>query len=177
MTDVAGVETVAVAVLAPFASELNSGFASTAFAWLDAPKADGKWYWEATKGGNQILFGITDDAETSVSNGGYSSANAGVYSASPDLWVDAGWTGRSTNGGWAGGVIANGDLLGFALDLDSATKSLAVFQNGAQQGLISWTGGPTLLWPMFAVQFGISTSIKLGPGGCTYAPPAGHAYL
>ena len=154
-----------------------TGFADTAFAWLDAPKADGKWYWEATKGGTQILFGIADDVTTTATYGGYSSANAGVYSSSPQLWVDSGWTGGSTNGGWAGGAIANGDVLGFALNLDSATKALAIYQNGVQEGLISWTAGPSLIWPLFAFQFTAPTSIKLGPGGCAYAPPAGYAYL
>ena len=153
-----------------------SGFADTAFAWLDAPKSVGKWYWEGVKGGNYLLFGVADDVATGVSSGGYSSANAGVYGSGPTPWVDGGWAGASAPA-WGGGSLANGDVLGFALDLDSATKTLKIFQNGSLAVTISWTSGPSVLWPMFAFQFGPSASVNLGPDGCVYNPPDGYAYL
>lgn len=153
-----------------------SGFADTAFAWLDAPKSVGKWYWEGVKGGNNLLFGIADDVTTTTTYGGYSSANAGIYSTSPNLWIDSGWTGASA-GTWGGGSVADGDVLGFALDLDSGTKTLGIYQNGVLQATQSWTGGPSVLWPLFAFQFGPAASVNLGPDGCVYTPPNGYAYL
>ena len=153
-----------------------SGFADTAFAWLDAPKSVGKWYWEVVKQGANGLFGIADDVATAVTYGGYSSVNAGIYTTTPNLWIDGGWTGASA-GSWAGGTVANGDVLGFALDLDSGTKTLAISQNGVVQATQSWTGGPTTLWALFAFQFGPAAGVNLGPGGCVYEPPAGYAYL
>ncbi len=154
-----------------------SGFADTAFAWLDAPKADGKWYWETTYEATHVLAGVADDVTTAVISGGYWSANAGVYSSSPELWVDSGWTGRSTGAGWSGSSLSAGDEIGMALDMDSATKTLKLYQNGVLAGTISWTSGPSVLWPLFAFQFGPATSIKLGPGGCVSLPPDGYAYL
>ena len=155
-----------------------SGFADTCFAWLDAPKVDGKWYWEVERGGNYALPGIADDVATGVISGGYTSTNAGLYTLSGmTMWVDGAWTDRSINGGWTLGAAASGDVLGFALDLDSATKTLSIYLNGVLGGVISWTSGPTFLWPMIGFQFGPSCQINLGPAGCVYAPPAGYAYL
>ena len=156
-----------------------SGFADTCFAWLDAPKVDGKWYWEVTFLASYLLAGIADDVTTAVSFGGYSSANAGIYSSGPSPWVDTGWTGRSTGAGWTGAAMAVNDVLGFALDLDSGTKTLKVYQNNSLALTISWTSGPTFLWPMIGFQSGSGPScqINLGPAGCVYAPPAGYAHL
>ncbi|MFD1189760.1 hypothetical protein [Phenylobacterium conjunctum] len=152
-----------------------SGFADTCFAWLDAPKTQGKWYWEVVKQGSHGLFGIADDVATSASYGGYSGANAGIYTTTPSLWADAGWTGASWGGGWSGAAVANGDVLGFALDVDS--KTLRIYQNNTLAATLSWTSGPTTLWPLIAFQFGPAAQVNLGPSGCTYAPPAGYTHI
>lgn len=152
-----------------------SGFADTAFAWLDAPKADGKWYWEGVKGGNHPLFGVADDIATGVSSGGYSSANAGVYGAGPTPWVDGGWAGASWGAGWIGGAMTSGDVLGFALDVDG--KTLRIYQNNSLAATLTWSSGPSVLWPLFAFQFGPAAGVNLGPSGCVYNPPDGYAYL
>lgn len=155
-----------------------SGFADTCFAYLDAPKATGKWYWEVERGGNHALPGIADDVSTGVSYGGYPSANAGLYTTSSMvMWVDGAWTGGSVNGGWTLAAAGSGDVLGFALDLDSATKTLSIYLNGVLGGVISWTSGPTFLWPMIAFQFGPSAQVNLGPSGCVYPRPAGYNHL
>ena len=154
-----------------------SGFADTAFAWLDAPKADGKWYWEGVKGGNHPLFGVADDIATGVSGGGYSSANAGVYTSGGAQWVDGSWTGGATTGVWGGGAFSVGNVIGFALDLDSATKSLKFYRNGGYGAQVQWTSGPASLWPMFGFQSSPPVQINLGPAACAYEPPDGYAYL
>lgn len=153
-----------------------SGFADTCFAWLDAPKVSGKWYWEAVFSATHLLFGIADDVATAVSYGGYiTGVNAGVYTNSPNLWTDAGWTGASWGAGWGGGAMTNGDVLGFALDVDG--KTLRIYKNNSLAATLTWSSGPSVLWPMFAFQFGPAAGVNLGPGGCVYAPPAGYAYL
>lgn len=152
-----------------------SGFADTCFAWLDAPKTQGKWYWEVVKQAAHGLFGIADDVVTAVTYGGYSSVNAGIYTTTPNLWADGGWSGASWGAGWGGGAVANGDVLGFALDVDG--KSLSIYQNNTLAAVLTWTSGPTALWPMMAFQFGPSAQANLGPSGCAYAAPAGHNYL
>lgn len=155
-----------------------SGFADTCFAYLDAPKTQGKWYWEVVVGGIYVLPGVADDVASPVSYGGHSSTNAGLYpTGSMARWVDGGWTGGSAGAPWSLAAAETNDVLGLALDLDSATKTLSFYLNGVLGGVISWTGGPTTLWPMFAFQFGPSTQVNLGPSGCVYDPPAGYAYL
>ena len=121
------------------------------------------------------LFGIADDVVTAVTYGGYSSVNAGIYTTTPNLWADGGWSGASWGAGWGGGAVANGDVLGFALDVDG--KSLSIYQNNTLAAVLTWTSGPTALWPMMAFQFGPSAQANLGPSGCAYAAPAGHNYL
>jgi len=154
-----------------------SGFADTCFAWLDAPKVSGKWYWEAVLGAQYLLAGITDDPTTAVSYGGYLSDNAGLYTSAGGQWVDDGWTGGATTGAWGGGAFSVGDVIGFALDLDSATKSLKFYRNGGYGAQVQWTSGPASLWPMFGFQSSPSIQINLGHAGCVYAPPAGYVYL
>ncbi len=155
-----------------------SGFADTCFAYLAAPKPAGKWYWEVTLAGNYAMPGIADDVATSVSYGGYSGSNAGLYATSSmGMWVDSGWTGGSTGGGWTLAAAGSGDVLGFALDLDGATKTLKIYLNGVLGGTISWTSGPSNLWPMFAFQFGPSCQVNLGPSGCVYPRPGGFNHL
>ena len=153
-----------------------SGFADTAYAWLDAPKTQGKWYWEAVLGAQYLLAGITDDPTTAVSYGGYPSDNAGLYTSGGGQWVDGGWTGGST-GAWGGGAFSVGDVIGFALDLDSATKSLKFYRNGGYGAQVQWTSGPASLWPMFGFQSSPSIQINLGPSGCVYDPPDGYGFL
>ncbi len=154
-----------------------SGFADTCFAYLNAPKTAGKWYWEVTVLASYLLAGIADDVTTAVSFGGYSGANAGIYTSGPTPWVDTGWTGCSTGAGWTGAAMAVNDVLGFALDLDSGTKTLKVYQNNTLALTISWTSGPTTLWPMIGFQSGPAAQIRLGAAGCNYSPPAGYSHL
>ena len=152
-----------------------SGFADTCFAWLDAPKVSGKWYWEAVFSAAHLLFGIADDVTTAVSYGGYTSTNAGMYTNTPILWKDDGWTGASWGAGWIGGAMTSGDVLGFALDVDG--KTLRIYQNNSLAATLTWSSGPSVLWPLFAFQFGPAAGVNLGPAGCVYAPPAGYAHL
>jgi len=66
-------------------------------------------------------------------------------------------------------------VLGFALDVDG--KTLRIYQNNSLAATLTWSSGPSVLWPLFAFQFGPAAGVNLGPGGCVYDPPAGYAYL
>ncbi len=154
-----------------------SGFADTCFAYLNAPNTAGKWYWEVVYLGNWLLVGITDDPTTAVIYGGYSSTNAGLYTSGGGQWVDSGWTGHAVSGAWGGGAFSVDDVIGFALDLDSATKSLKFYQNGGYGAQVQWTSGPASLWPMIGFQGGPAAQIRLGADGCNYSPPAGYSHL
>ncbi len=93
----------------------------------------GKWYWEAkaVTGGNNIFYGIMTENATTNSSTPYS--QIGVLcgkTTDGDKYLDTTYTA----GGF--GTSANGDILGFALDLSSGTKNLTITKNGA-----SLTGG------------------------------------
>lgn len=155
-----------------------SGFADTKFAYLDASKSSGKWYWESTYVSAYLLHGVASDVTTAQSYGGYSSYNAGVYTNGPTLWIQSlsPWSGTSVGAGWSGGTFSGGDVIGFALDMDSATRTLKIYQNNSLSATLSWTSSQAL-WPMFAFQSSPSTQVKLGPGNTSYSPPSGYSYI
>lgn len=152
-----------------------AGFADTAFAWLLAPRSWGKWYWEQVFAVQQWM-GFTDDPTRAVQYAGYyAGINAGFYTASPIPWQSSDWSGRANSGN--GFAISPGDVLGFALDLDSSPKKATIYVNNVEWMWLSWTGGPTTVWPMFGYQYSTTLQINLGPAGCVYAPPAGFRHL
>jgi hypothetical protein len=87
----------------------------------------GKWYWEAkaVTGGNNIFYGIM--TENATTNTATPYTQIGVLcgkTTDGDKYLDTTYTA----GGF--GTSANGDILGFALDLDSGTKNLSIYKNG-----------------------------------------------
>lgn len=155
-----------------------SGFGNTTFAYLNAPKTSGKWYWEMKYlGSNYAWVGVADNVATAVDYGGYSTANAGLRTTTPVQWVDSAWTGGSVGtytGSWP---PTTNDIFSCALDMDSATKTFKVYQNNVLVLTISWTDGALTLWAHFPFQSSPSIQINLGPAGCTYPPPSGYLYI
>ena len=93
----------------------------------------GKWYWEAkaVTGGNNIFYGIMTENATTNTSTPYT--QVGVLcgkTTDGDKYLDTTYTASGF------GTSANGDILGFALDLTSGTKNLTITKNGA-----SFTGG------------------------------------
>jgi hypothetical protein len=93
----------------------------------------GKWYWEAkaVTGGNNIFYGIM--TENATTNTATPYTQIGVLcgkTTDGDKYLDTTYTASGY------GTSANGDILGFALDLDSGTKNLTITKNGA-----AFTGG------------------------------------
>lgn len=154
-----------------------AGFNVGNFAYLDAPKTAGKWYWEyeyTTLTGAQNHFtGITDNPAQPESIGGYNTKNAGIEAITSALWRDILWTASATPG--FGTPSAPGDVLGFALNMDAATKRLDVYRNGVLDGFITWTAGAPTLQPIFG--FINSPGGQVVLGFTTYTPPVGYQYL
>jgi hypothetical protein len=93
----------------------------------------GKWYWEAkaVTAGNNIFYGIM--TENATTNTATPYTQIGVLcgkTTDGDKYLDTTYTASGF------GTSANGDILGFALDLDSGTKNLTITKNGA-----AFTGG------------------------------------
>ena len=93
----------------------------------------GKWYWEAkaVTAGNNIFYGIM--TENATTNTATPYTQIGVLcgkTTDGDKYLDTTYTASGY------GTSANGDILGFALDLNSGTKNLTITKNGA-----SFTGG------------------------------------
>ena len=87
----------------------------------------GKWYWEAkaVTAGNNIFYGIMTENATTNSSTPYT--QIGVLcgkTTDGDKYLDTTYTASGF------GTSANGDILGFALDLDSGTKNLSIYKNG-----------------------------------------------
>lgn len=156
-----------------------SAFNDNNFAYLDAPKTTGKWYWEYQYGTDPVehMTGVADDVVTFQTWAGYQTANAGMYANGEQFWADFAWTGRAltANGGFS---PITGDILGLALDMTSATKTLKLYLNNVLIGTVSWTQALTL-YPIFGFQTAIgfpTSQVQLGPH-CTYPAPAGYIHL
>lgn len=154
---------------------LLSGFDAMTFAYIDRGVTNGKWYWEVTQGA-YVLIGVADDPTTVVEFGGFPNTNAGVYligeGTGADGWFDGGWPGGNDSG--FAGSVAVGATIGMALDMDG--KSLKIYANNSLYGEITWTSGPTRLFPMFAFQVvGVvdTIEVRVTRQSFVYAPPTG----
>ena len=101
----------------------------------------GKWYWEAkaVTAGNNIFYGIM--TENATTNNATPYTQIGVLcgkTTDGDKYLDTTYTASGY------GTSANGDILGFALDLNSGTKNLTITKNGA-----AFTGGSVNLTSNF----------------------------
>ena len=93
----------------------------------------GKWYWEITKGStaNQCMGIATSDANPTTYAGGYAGscgwATNGGYLFTHQTSIFT----RALTAGSGFETATTNDVLGFALDLDSTTKTLKFYKNGS----------------------------------------------
>lgn len=135
----------------------------------------GKWYWEVipTTGSTVGMIGIALDGKSLSSNlnGDGAMAYYGV-------------TGYKQGGNTSGVDVSYGatytynDVIGVALDLDSATKTLTFYKNGSSQG-VAFNPDPTLgSWhPAVSAGSSINTTTfvaNFGQRPFKYTPPTGH---
>jgi hypothetical protein len=159
----------------------------------------GKWYWESKRSnaGTVAHWGIIFDnsffSSTQLVSGTQSSGYFFRDDFSGGLYVQNSGANGFTNisSSSTGSSVANGDIIGFALDLDSATKSVTFYQNGNQvaTATFSYNGTSSTCFPYvrnntaaqsqwnfgnppFAIVSGNADGN--GYGNFEYAPPSGY---
>lgn len=139
-------------------------------------KTSGKWYWEVS------VSGAVSNADFgAVNNTANLSSALGLAGA---FYAEACWTNQAgtsvysiTGGSYANQwwVLADGDVLGFALDMD--TKALRIYKNGTAQADVFSTGvltGP--YYPAIGANGsggGLEFTTNFGASAFVYSPPSG----
>jgi len=164
----------------------------------------GRWYWESKRSNTGTVahwgIGFTQSwyTSTQIANG-----NGSGYFIRDDFSGGLNVSNSGSNGftnistSSTGSSVANGDIIGVALDLDSATKSVTFYQNGSQvaAGTFSYDGTTTFCTPYVRNNSGAQSQWNFGNGyfGSTaisspysdgaglgkfqYQPPAGYYAL
>ena len=154
----------------------------------------GKWYWENKASGNDTIHGWQTD--NCVPDSGSNSHNVistiAYYEAGNYIWLKDSTSGRNDSS--VTGTYAGGQVIGFALNLDSSPQTASFYRNGSAiatdvniDGLADQT-----LFPMTShynqtsqANFGGYTSMsnahtntdENGYGSFVYAPPSGYYAL
>nr|BAR39390.1 spry domain protein [uncultured Mediterranean phage uvMED] len=136
----------------------------------------GRWYWEVklSTAADYSLMGITDaPGPTNVGTDWILGSGAYDYSVvynnaggNGNKYNNAGTSPTNTPGAFMGG-FAQGDIIMFALDLDSATKKLYIGTNDL------WSNGSGSTNQTFSNSSGISITIPENTNGGFYFPAVG----
>lgn len=132
--------------------------------------SSGKWYWEWKPGGTETWVGIGSPiSPIDVTVDGGSPADVYVYGTFNGNFFSEG------SGASYGATAGNGDVIGIALDLSSATKTLTFYKNNSTQGtaLSGSTLDATTWIPVIATSNGVGGTINWGQSAFTYTPPTG----
>lgn len=149
-----------------------SGFNDNTYAYLDAGKTGGKWYWEQVVA-FQVLPGVTPSPSVPRAFAGYNLTNAGIYTLNG---TNVPWNQFDSVPAWGAGASSPGDIYGLALDVGA--KTLDVYLNnvlGAHYDLT--TIGSSAIYAMCGFQGSPTSEVQLGPGRTSYPPPSGYSYL
>ena len=111
----------------------------------------GKWYWEVKRTNTSTVF----HAGICSSNQGFNGTaqqflNGSANSVGGSIFIrndgTSGSTTQASNAGFSSVsynlnsfTVSNGDILGFALDLDSGTKRLDIYKNGSSVGYVTFS--------------------------------------
>jgi hypothetical protein len=174
--------------------------ATTGTAWKTAGgtigMTSGKWYWEFTKSGSYVEIGIGDlrgfaqggsnfqglshTQDTNAIGIYYNSSNGEIYSNNT--------SGAETNPG-SYGASFDTEVIGCALDLDSAQNTVTFYKANSSQGAYDiqdpvdgYTPSFTIYNSNVTVNFGGTQTVALssaesdanGYGSFEYAPPSGY---
>ena len=152
---------------------------------------NGKWYWENKASGNDTIIGWQTDGDGNIYSGNAHNVldTIGLYQDGNYIWIKDSTSGRNDTS--ASGSNASGQIIGFALDLDSSPQTATFYRNGsaiASDVNIDGLTGKTL-FPFISqynqnteanfggyTSFTISSSASDGNGYGTfeYAPPSGY---
>ena len=160
----------------------------------------GKWYWESKRSNTGTVahwgIGFTQSWNSSTQivtgNGsGYFFRNDFSGGLSVSNSGSNGFTNISTSS--TGSSVANGDIIGVALDLDSATKAVTFYQNGSSvaSATFSYDGTSSTCFPFIRNNSGAQSQWNFGSppysansytdgngyGNFSYAVPSGYYAL
>jgi hypothetical protein len=156
-----------------------TGAAGATDTWMSArstiSKVAGKWYWEVTVSSTTpTLIGVGTSASSLSQFAGQNLTSWGYYSADGAIFNNGANAATGTPS-----VYTTGDVIGVAIDLDSATKTIRFYKNGVAQG-----GGPTTVsGTLFAMVSARDTAVagltttNFGASAFSFTPPTGHAGL
>jgi len=142
----------------------------------------GKWYWEAKAipNGTGIHYGI---AGTTNSSGSGSQIYTGTNTNSSYIWLrNSDISVRNGTGISNANVtdnhssVNNNDIIGTALDLDSATKKVTFYKNGSEVGYVTFDYDNSIfIFPFFRMNSGATSNLNFGNGyfGSTPVASAG----
>ena len=139
--------------------------------------ATGKWYWEITNTGtldnvnNTFLAGVASDTQDS-----------GTFTSKVQFYSQASQSAIYRNSGSAvqtlsGTTLANGDVLGIALDLDSGTQAIQFYKNGSTVGSSTSLNDDGKTWTPNVKNAPASIAINFGQRPFAYTPPTGYVSL
>ena len=151
----------------------------------------GKWYWEQKANGNDTIVGWQTENVISVTGTNAHNVNdtIALYEAGNYIWIRDETSGRNDTA--CSGTHANGQIAGFALDLDSSPQTATFYRNGsaiASNVNIDGLTGKTI-FPFTShyqqtsnANFGGYTNFTIssaatdadGYGTFEYAPPSGY---
>tara|TARA_R100001443_G_scaffold109536_1_gene120896 strand:- start:80 stop:1441 length:1362 start_codon:yes stop_codon:yes gene_type:complete len=152
---------------------------------------NGKWYWENKASGNDTIIGWQTDGDGNIATGNAHNVldTIGLYQDGNYIWIKDSTSGRNDTS--ASGTNASGQIIGFALDLDSSPQTATFYRNGsaiASNVNIDGLTGKTL-FPFISqynqeteTNFGGYTTFSIssgasdenGYGTFEYAPPSGY---
>jgi len=131
----------------------------------------GKWYWESkrTNTGTVAHWGVGFTNSWNSSTQIVTGNGSGIFIRN-DFVGGYNINGSGSNGftsisgSTTGSSIANGDIVGVALDLDSATKSITFYQNGSSvgSGTFSYDGTSSTCFPFVRNNSGASSQWNFG---------------
>jgi hypothetical protein len=132
--------------------------------------SSGKWYWEGKQTvGTLGMVGIRPEGMNVYQNSLFNLTGTyqGYY-----YYGDSG-NQRPANSSY-GATFGVGDIIGFALDLDSATQTITFYKNGASQGAINIaTSG--LTWGFSFTSGGGSDTFQMNFGNPPYSISSGNS--
>ena len=148
----------------------------------------GKWYWEykRTNSTNSLHYGICSTKkgfrliQNQMLNGESNSAGAAIYiyesGTGSTGYGNAGAFSSVNYGSVSTPSIANGDIVGCALDISSASGTLTFYKNGSSLGAATFTYDQvTPVYPFIRMNSGATTDVNFGTGlfGTTAIASAG----
>jgi len=148
----------------------NNNFATIAV-------TSGKWYWEVTNTGtldnvnNTFLVGVTNNTQ-----------DTSTFADKIQFYAEGSQSAIYRNSGsaietFSGTTLANGDVLGIALDLDSGTQAVQFYKNGSTIGSLTSLNNANQTWTPSVKNAPASIVINFGQRAFSHAAPSGYKCL